>query len=681
MKTKSPFDYQGLSLMTKVGFTNSNAGCSHPLGIYSLRYAKAYNDKIAFKINAYYLGAQDWTANDYKTDRNNPNSAIDLSNEPYFDGVNLHGDEFGVPIDGIGTIHRTGIKEEILLDHNDARTRKVDAAIHYRMNDNLELIGAYRYAGGSSIGQFDSKIAYRNFSTEFYKLELQADNFFVRHNITISNIDDTYDVGTLAYEVNERFNPSAREDGSGWFTDYVLAYLGEISGVSAENHASARTYADRFMIDPATGEYVASFQDVINEIRPNDLQSDPPGPSFYQKSYISNSEIYYNFDQLKWADLIAGGNYRRYSLFSRGTTFNEAPEPGSDPERIFTNFYGVYTQISKTLAEKFKVSGSLRFDKMKDFKGHFTPRVSVVYSPDKNNNIRINYQTGFRFPDQLEQFLFFMLPGYTIVGGSPSIASRYGVYEGGSYTISSYQDFTSQGGTIDPTTGAIQSNPGNVTLETANTPFIKPEELSSFEIGYNTIIGSDLLVDLYYYHTRYTNFLGGIDVVSKASTTHRGEQIDAGTEWGIYANSPSTITSDGFGVELTYNLPNYYVVTGNYAYATFSGEQPDGFINGFNTPKNRINLGFSNRKLTKQLGFNLTLSYQDDFLWESYYGTAIMPSYTVFNAQVNYKLPSLKTIVKIGGTNIGGQDYRSGFGAPFIGQIYYVSLIFDELMN
>jgi hypothetical protein len=85
--------------------------------------------------------------------------------------------------------------------------------------------------------------------------------------------------------------------------------------------------------------------------------------------------------------------------------------------------------------------------------------------------------------------------------------------------------------------------------------------------------------------------------------------------------------------------------------------------------------------LTKKLGFNLNLSYQDAFLWESAYGTDTMPSYTLFNAQVNYRLPSLKTIVKIGGTNIGGQDYRTNYGSTYIGQTYYVSFIFNDLMK
>ncbi len=58
-----------------------------------------------------------------------------------------------------------------------------------------------------------------------------------------------------------------------------------------------------------------------------------------------------------------------------------------------------------------------------------------------------------------------------------------------------------------------------------------------------------------------------------------------------------------------------------------------------------------------------------------------MPSYTVLNAQVNYRLPNLKTIVKIGGTNIGRQDFRTSFGSSYIGQTYYVSILFDELFK
>ena len=58
-----------------------------------------------------------------------------------------------------------------------------------------------------------------------------------------------------------------------------------------------------------------------------------------------------------------------------------------------------------------------------------------------------------------------------------------------------------------------------------------------------------------------------------------------------------------------------------------------------------------------------------------------MAAYGVLNAQVNYRLSSIKTIIKMGGTNLGGKDYRTNFGAPYVGQIYYLSLVFDDLLR
>jgi len=57
----------------------------------------------------------------------------------------------------------------------------------------------------------------------------------------------------------------------------------------------------------------------------------------------------------------------------------------------------------------------------------------------------------------------------------------------------------------------------------------------------------------------------------------------------------------------------------------------------------------------------------------SSYGVWNVPAYGVVDAQLSYKTP-VKTVIKIGGTNIGGGDYRTNIGAPFIGQQYYISL-------
>ena len=47
---------------------------------------------------------------------------------------------------------------------------------------------------------------------------------------------------------------------------------------------------------------------------------------------------------------------------------------------------------------------------------------------------------------------------------------------------------------------------------------------------------------------------------------------------------------------------------------------------------------------------------------------------TVIDAQINYGLPKLKSVLKIGATNIGGKEYTQVLGAGAIGQQYFASL-------
>ena len=103
MNSKSPFLYQGLSATIKSGIMNSsnrtNADGSAlgitPFNDVAIRYAKAVNDKFAYKVNVSYLAAQDWQANDY-TNLNiggvqNGTRGAGVNND--YDGMNVYGDE------------------------------------------------------------------------------------------------------------------------------------------------------------------------------------------------------------------------------------------------------------------------------------------------------------------------------------------------------------------------------------------------------------------------------------------------------------------------------------------------------------------------------------------------------------------------------------------------------------
>ncbi len=685
MKSKSPFDYQGLSAQFKGGVTNSDAAGSDPFTQYSIRYAKAFNNKFAFKLNFSLLQATDWLSNDYKTSRVNPESSTDLSGNPNFDGLNLYGDETTIPVPIGGTfgtldLRRTGFKEEDILDNRDAKSIKADGALHYRITDKIEASYNYRFGGGSSVYQGTEKYALRDFTQQFHKLELKSDNFFVRAYRTETKDGDSWNMSAQGGFANEYYSPTATQWAPEYAQRYVLSMQGYIPGVPAGNpaaaHAAARAHADRNR--PAVG--TPAFTDLMNQVRTNLFQRTPPGSSFVDNSKLLHAEFNYNFiNQIEFAEVQIGGNVRRYDLFSDGTVFNEGPEDVNNFERIKIDEFGAYAQIAKTLADKLKLTGSIRYDKNENFDGQFTPRVSAVYSVSENHNLRASFQTGFRNPDTQAQFIYFPSSSGTLLGSTEANAARYGVHNGGAWTDESYSAFRASGGTLaaDGTPTGGNSN----LLVTADIPYVQPEKLKSFEVGYKGVFSKKLLVDLNAYYTTYQDFIGGQIVAVKAPTTHQGNTVAAGSLYSLYNNSLENVTSIGAGLGFTYSLPRNFSLNGSYSYATFDANETADFRAGFNTPENKISVGIGNRKIVENLGFNINFRWQEGYLWQSSYGEWNVPEFGVLDAQINYKLSALRSMIKIGATNLGGGDYRTNLGAPFVGQMYYISLTFDEFLK
>jgi iron complex outermembrane recepter protein len=675
MRSKSPFEFQGLSAQAKIGLTTSDAqGKSYPMYNFGFRYAKAFNDRFAFKVNFSLMQAEDWHSNDYTHDVNRPESTVNLTSQPNFDGINTYGDDTKIPVPiggpfGTLDLRRTGWKEEDIIDNYDATSMKYDAALHYKVTDKIEAIYNYRFGGGSSVYQGSQKYALRDFTQQFHKIELRGDNFFVRGYMTATDAGDSYNMAALGGLMNERISPTAAQWAPEYAQTYVLAMQGYVAGVPAGNpelaHKAARAYADRNR--PAVGS--PAYNTLLEGVRNDYFQRNPAGAKFIDNSRLFHGEFNYNFaDMIDFAEVMIGGNFRQYNLFSDGTVFNEDPDDGTDFKRVIINEYGFYTQISKTFAEALKLTGSLRYDKNENFDGRVTPRVSAVYTFNETHNIRASFQTGFRNPDTQAQFIYFPVGTNTLLGSTKANAERYGVHNGGAWTRASYE---------------AHQKDSSVPLVEANIPYVQPERLKAVEVGYKGLFSNDFLIDLNGYYTNYEDFIGSLDVASKNATTHQGKEVPAGTIFSPYVNSSATVSSYGVGLGLTYNLPRGFQVNANYNYATFEqdSEEDPNFRAGFNTPNNKIQLGVGNRKLTKNLGFNLNYRWQEEFLWQSDFGTWTVPEFGVFDAAVNYKVPSIKTMLKIGGTNLLGGDYRTNLGGPFVGQQYYFSVMFDQLLR
>jgi hypothetical protein len=111
------------------------------------------------------------------------------------------------------------------------------------------------------------------------------------------------------------------------------------------------------------------------------------------------------------------------------------------------------------------------------------------------------------------------------------------------------------------------------------------------------------------------------------------------------------------------------------------GSLPTGFVSYFNTPLFRANFALNNSGFLfkNRLGFGANFHYQDDFIYEGTFSVGKIASFKTLDAVVTYKVPSIKSMVKVGGTNILNHYYRTAYGSPAIGGLYYVSFAYNIL--
>lgn len=353
------------------------------------------------------------------------------------------------------------------------------------------------------------------------------------------------------------------------------------------------------------------------------------------------TEGQYNFSKaIKFVDLIIGGNIKKYLLDSRGTLFIDTAG-----KAIGINEYGAYAQATrKLLNDMLTLSLSGRMDKNEDFKAHFTPRATALIKLAKNNNLRLSYQTAYRFPSTQQKYIRLNVGNYILLGGLPWVmqymqADKSPVHE----------------------LGANGPDPNPYVYKE-----FKPENMKSFEIGYKGLIAEKLLIDAYGYFGNYTDFLGRNALYQPLN----------GTVYSTVVNSSTKVKTHGFGLSLDYQLPKNFSVFAN-GYSDVLTDVPSGFQSYFNTPKYRMNAGFANSGLgkAKAIGFNVMMHWQDAFMWDGELANGPINAYTTVDAQVNYKL-NKNAMIKLGGTNVFNQYYKSGYGNPSIGGLYYLSIGF-----
>jgi outer membrane receptor protein involved in Fe transport len=728
MTSKNPFKYQGLSFQVKQGImhTDGSQRSKAPYYDWTMRWGKKISEKFAFKLGGQFISAKDWQASDTRNlSRNNVLSFVkpgDRSTDNNYDGINVYGDEasasmnafaqvavaqnlppivqgltavFGMPptlaqinavfqnpnlipntpqtaplIAGIKglqpfylglqnnyfggqLVSRTGYNEIDVVNY-DAYSVKLNGGLYYKIRSDIEASLIGYWGAGTTVYTGADRYSLKNFKLGQYKLEVKGKSWFLRGYTTQENSGDSYTATTAALAVNNSWKPNQL-----WFATYTGTYsAARLQGATdAVAHQMARTSAEQGRLLPGSSGYTTAFNTAIN----TDIKQG--GAKFADKSSLYHYEGQLNLSEyIKVVEILVGANFRTYKLDSRGTIFVDTTGA------IKIDEYGGYVQLQKKLFDDvLKLTASGRYDKSKNFEGRFTPRVTALVKVARDNNIRVSYQTAYRFPSTQDQYINLNTPGSRLIGGLPSFQEFYHFDTNPVYTAESIGAYriSVAAGTPNPTL-----------LREAEFPELEPETVNSYEIGYRGLPSKKLLIDAYVYYSMYKNFIGRVAVGRAAPGGNIANPL-ASENYSYPVNSDNSVKAIGWGIGFDYQLGRRYVARVN-----FSGDQlndvPSTLITFFNTPKFRYNIGLSNDAIGKtNWGFNVLWRWQDKVDWEGTFGAGEIPSFGTLDAMVSYKFSKIRSIFKIGCSNLLNQYYVSAFGNPEVGGVYYVGFAYN----
>lgn len=655
INTKNPFQHQGLEILLREGLSNidkkqrKSATSFHD---FNLRYGKALSGKFAFKIGAQFTSGTDWLANDSTNYLRSGSTGKTIPgnrrSDPNYDGVNVYGDETSINIHDValameqmgyipvgssslipdGNVSRTGYDEKDVIDP-ETKNIKFSGALHYKINPRLEAQLMGNWATGNTIYTGNNRFVLKGIMIGQYKLELRSKDWFLRAYTTQEDAGDAYSATVTTQYFNESWKSSQQ-----WYPEYVGNFLGAtMNGMTeAEAHAYARSIADAGRPLPGSSQFRKGF-DSVRKIPISD-----GGGLFLEKSQLWMTEGQYDISGIRWAQVIVGGNWKKYVLNSEGTLFTDRPG-----EPITFHELGAYAQVSRdVLPNRLNLSVSTRYDKNEDFKGRFTPRATALITLAKDHKIRFSWQTAYRFPSTQQKYIMLDVGDYTLLGGLPWIADTMNTKVNPVLDMATMEPFTYHA--------------------------LKPESCRSFELGYKTVINQKLLIDAYVYMARYKDFLGR-NVLYQPAT---------GKVYSTVINSTDKVTTHGFGIGFDYSFSKQFNAFMN-AYSDVISDVPKGFQPFFNAPKYRMNAGFGSSGFGKknQFGFNIMMRWQEAFNWDGELANGRIEDFATADVQLSYKFPLIRSVVRIGGTNVLNKYYKTGYGNPEVGGMYYLSLGFQ----
>jgi outer membrane receptor protein involved in Fe transport len=736
MTTKSPWVFPGLSVSAKGGERNMLEG--------AVRWAQVLKDKDgkprwAYKLNAFALRADDWRAENYDPTLVSPTG---INNPGRYDAVNIYGDESTTlnndytktlfdrrTYPGLGFYLRPGYRETDLVDYN-TNNLKLGASVHYRFTDPdsvnaaTELILSSNYSRGSTVYQGDNRYRLQDVQFFQHKLELKREGkWFLRSYVTHEDAGKTFDIYSTGLRLQEasgstlEWNDAYYQLWSDWITPlldqtqpgyykpgaeaisqgittqeqydaYLTGFIAENQDLFVQYHqmvADSVNMYNTVELDPAYVTGTQRFNDKFKEITGKRFTEG--GSRFFDRSALIHSMGEYHFKP-KVGEVIVGGNFRQYLPNSAGTIFKDTGDVV-----IRNNEFGLFSGLEKKLMkDRLKATATVRMDKNQNFKALFSPALSLVYSKTPAHVWRVSFSSAIRNPTLADQYLYYNVGRAILLG---NVDGQFEEGRDSMFTIDSFNEYRNTAGSN--LLGGLSK------LRYFNVDRVRPEQVRSIEVGYRGTHWESVYFDASAYASWYTDFIGYIIGLYGQFDQTNGFPIGGLQAFRLAANATSQVTTQGANAGFTWYRKKMNW-SANYSYNRLSSGSDDPIIPAFNTPRNKVNLGFTShdRRIPfttrRDLGFGVNWKYVEGFTFEgSPQFTGPINSYDMVDAQASVKFPKSHLTVKVGASNLFGvlplvdEDIPSDerldraldnrvtmvFGGPSVGRLAYAQVVYE----
>ena len=627
LNSKNPFRYQGLSFQVKQGINHVQTTRNDPAPFYdwSARYAKAFNDKFAFKISGQFTKAEDWEAYDFdNVSRTSVISRIKEGNrqtDPNYDGVNVYGDETTTNILSVAQAVQGQTRAGILAATGGALD--IVAAMNAALPPNATpaqiaaFIGALPAPLQASVttmvpfyfGLRNNVIPNQNVSRTGYEERHLVDYNTVNYKLTgglfyklTPNTEISWNsyvgAGTTVYTGADRYSLNNLQmaqhkleiRNKNWFVrgyttqenagdSYQATALGRLINEAWKPSTTwYPQYTAAYVQARSAGasEYAAhqtarSFADQGRAL-PGTAQFDALSEQIKSKPipngalFLDKSDLWAGEAQVNVSDLAEFGETVGMVAgfqYKQYVLNSQGTLFADTAGKLKPAEWGLYMQLKKDLFEKLSLTGAIRYDKHTNFDGRWTPRITATYEVAKDNFIRGSFQTAYRFPTNQDQYINLNTVSTFLIGMIPEFQTYYRANTSNpTYTAASVGAY--RAGTI-----ADSSR-----LEKASFNLSKPESARSFELGYKGLIQKKLFFDAYVYLSEYQNFLERVAVVQSTNVGYGSGPEGAAYQSHIYnpgtsrnlsylQNSDDEVKTFGWGITANYQLPRGFLLYGN----------------------------------------------------------------------------------------------------------------------